>query len=87
MRALETGRYLLRATNTGITAVIDTRGEVTARLPQFERDILTAAFVPYRGMTPYARFGHLAWASLATMLLMLAFLLNRTGRVSLTPEP
>jgi apolipoprotein N-acyltransferase len=86
MRALETGRYLLRATNTGITAVIDSRGRVTARLPQFERDVLTTTFVPHRGMTPYARYGHLAWGSLATLLLLLAFLQNRSGRVSLAAK-
>ena len=35
MRALETGRYMLRATNTGVTAVIDQRGRVLAAAPQF----------------------------------------------------
>ena len=86
MRALETGRYLLRATNTGITAVIDTRGRVTAQLPQFERDVLTTTFVPHGGMTPYARYGHLAWGSLAALLLLLAFLGNRARRVSLAAK-
>ena len=83
MRALETGRYLLRSTNTGITAVIDVHGEVTARLPQFERDVLTTRFTPYQGLTPYARYGLLAWATLSILLLLIAFLSNRDRRVSL----
>ena len=86
MRALESGRYLLRSTNTGVTAVIDAHGRVTARLPQFERDILTASFMPYRGMTPYARFGLLPWAGLSALLLLIAFLVNRGRRVSLSAD-
>src|SRR5262249_28022396 len=35
IRAIETGRFMLRATNTGVTAIIDPRGAVVARLPQF----------------------------------------------------
>jgi apolipoprotein N-acyltransferase len=83
MRALETGRYLLRATNTGITAVIDVHGNVTARLPQFERDVLTASFTPYRGLTPYARFGLIPWAGTSALLLLIVFLQTRNRRVSL----
>jgi apolipoprotein N-acyltransferase len=55
MRALEAGRWMLRATNTGITAVIDPRGQVTATLPQFETGVLRAEVVPQSGATPYAR--------------------------------
>ncbi|MEJ2328369.1 MAG: apolipoprotein N-acyltransferase [Gammaproteobacteria bacterium] len=84
MRALESGRYLLRSTNTGITAVIDAHGRVTARLPQFERGVLTASFTPYQGLTPYARFGLLPWAALSVILLLIAFLADRGRRVSLT---
>ena len=40
MRALETGRYMLRSTNTGVTAIIDARGKVQARLDQFTEGVL-----------------------------------------------
>jgi apolipoprotein N-acyltransferase len=77
MRALENGRYLLRSTNTGVTAVIDNLGHVTARLPQFERNILTTEFTPYQGMTPYTRYGSLAWAGLALLVLGTGILADR----------
>ena len=56
-RALELGRPLLRATNDGVTAVVDARGVVVDRLPRFERGVLRAQVVPRTGRTPYARFG------------------------------
>ncbi len=56
MRARETGRWLLRATNTGISAVIDERGRVRARSPQFAPALLQAEVVPRRGATPYVRW-------------------------------
>ena len=57
VRAAEAGRWLVRATNTGLSAVISPRGEVSGRLPQFEVAAETFEVVPMRGETPYARFG------------------------------
>jgi len=59
MRALENARYVLRSTNTGITAAIDERGVVQARLPQFEQGVLTANWRPMAGETPFTRWGTL----------------------------
>ncbi|MFT5176529.1 MAG: apolipoprotein N-acyltransferase [Gammaproteobacteria bacterium] len=56
-RALETGRTVLRATNTGITAIIDANGAVQARLPQFTTAALAGQALPRSGVTPYVRFG------------------------------
>ena len=58
LRAAEAGRYLLRSTNTGITAIIDPRGLVADRLPQFEPGVLADAVQPFTGATPYARWGN-----------------------------
>ena len=57
VRAAETGRWLVRATNTGLSAVISSRGEIRGRLPQFEIAADTFEVVPMRGETPYVRFG------------------------------
>jgi apolipoprotein N-acyltransferase len=57
MRALEAGRYLLRDTNTGITAVIDPQGMTTSRIPQDQPGVLTAEIAPYAGSTLYVRVG------------------------------
>jgi apolipoprotein N-acyltransferase len=57
MRALETGRWMLRATNTGVTAIIDVQGKIVSRLPQFQQGVLAAGITPMRGATPYVRWG------------------------------
>ncbi len=72
MRALETGRYLLRATNTGISAVIDTHGQITARSPQFEIHSLRTQAIPYQGMTPYVRMGNKLVVGLLILILLIA---------------
>jgi apolipoprotein N-acyltransferase len=57
MRALESGRPLLRATNTGITSAIDHRGREFGRLPWFTRAALDVRIAGREGLTPYVRFG------------------------------
>lgn len=58
MRALETGRPLLQATNTGATAVVDAQGRVTAELPSFADGALLAQVRGTQGLTPYVRWGN-----------------------------
>jgi apolipoprotein N-acyltransferase len=58
MRARESGRWMLRATNTGKTAVIDERGRVRASLPQFREDVLVAPVQGMTGATPYVMAGN-----------------------------
>ena len=57
MRAMETGRYLVRATNTGMTAIVSSKGEIINRAPLFQEAALTGMIMPMAGMTPYARLG------------------------------
>lgn len=73
MRALETGRMMLRATNTGVTAVIGVDGRVQAMLPQYEEGILTAQVQSYAGSTPYVRWGNAAMLVLAAVMLGIAW--------------
>ena len=79
MRTLETGRPMLRATNTGATAVINARGEVTASLPAFTRGTLQAPVQGMQGETPYLRLGNTLPVGLALLLLALPGL-KRLGR-------
>jgi apolipoprotein N-acyltransferase len=60
LRALEAGRPMIRATGNGVTALIDHRGHITDRLPQFERATLSGSVQPMQGLTPFARGG--VWA-------------------------
>ena len=70
MRALETGRMHLTATNTGITAAIAADGRVLAQLPQFSEGRLEVEVRGYSGATPYARIRD--WGVLALCALWLA---------------
>lgn len=68
-RALETGRWLLRATNTGMTAIIDHKGEVVRQAPQFVATVLEGQAQGFHGETPYVRFGNRATLALAALML------------------
>ena len=57
MRALETGRFLLRATNTGISAIVGPDGTLRERGPQFETTVVRGEIEPRSGATPYVRWG------------------------------
>ena len=57
LRALELGRFMARATNTGISALIDQRGRIVVQGPQFKESVIRGEVQPLRGLTPYARFG------------------------------
>ena len=92
MRAVETGRYLLRATNNGITAIVDEHGGLVparallagkttdgvASLPQFQTGILDGAFHAVHGQTPFVRFGH-AWLLALAATLFAVFAWRRRG--------
>lgn len=79
VRALEAGRPLLRATNTGISAIIDHRGQVRQRSPQFEAFVLHGATQPRRGTTPWVEHGN-APVFVGCALLCVAALLNLRRR-------
>ena len=70
MRALEAGRFMLRATNTGITAIINQRGEVLKRAQEFTVTRLEGEAQGFAGATPYVRFGNLPVLGLLGLLLV-----------------
>ena len=71
MRAIETGRYLLRATNTGITAIVMPDGNIQKELEPYNFSILKGNFYPMKDETPYSRFGDLFVILLMTLIMTL----------------
>ena len=59
MRALELGRPLVRATNTGISVFVNEKGNIIAQAPQFTETTLTQRIEPTQGWTPYAKLGNM----------------------------
>jgi apolipoprotein N-acyltransferase len=84
-RAVEEGRYLIRAANQGISAIIDPRGRTVVALPLGERGVLTARVAPLDGLTVYGRIGDaFGWGvTLLTVALVLpralAFVAEEVG--------
>jgi len=66
MRAVENARWIVRATNDGLTAVVDPAGRVTQSIEPYQESAALLRFGYSRQVTPYARFGDwFAWSSLA----------------------
>jgi len=82
MRALEFERPMLRATNTGATAIIDHRGQVTHALPRLTRGVLLGRFEGRMHITPYARWVSLAglWPLWGLCVLIVLMALGRRRR-------
>lgn len=74
LRSLETGLPALRATNTGLTAILGSDGKVLAQLPKFSQDTLSAKVQAYTGLTPYVLWGNIPILSISCLLLVLGIL-------------
>jgi apolipoprotein N-acyltransferase len=85
MRAIETGRTMLRATNTGMTAIVDPHGRVVGRLPQFAEGILSGEAQGYSGATPYVRWGNPPIV-IACFALVIALVLQRRRALGAAEE-
>lgn len=72
VRAMETGRPMLRSTNTGMTALVQPDGRVADVLPPFTQGALNLSVQGYEGLTPYARWGDSAALLLAVLALVVA---------------
>lgn len=75
MRSLETGRSMIRATNDGMTALIDDKGQVVKSIKRFQKGVLRGDVPIMEGSTPFMRFG--SWPVLLLSVLMMALVLRR----------
>lgn len=82
MRAIEAQRFLIRAANDGISAVIGPRGEFVARAADFEAVVLRASITPRSGVPPYLRFGNQPILFLVIVGLLAALWMGRRRLVN-----
>ncbi len=83
VRAMENERFMLRATNTGISAIIDPKGNIAASSPQFAPHALTGTIRRYQGATPFSQWGNvpvLGSSCLALLLLAIVVIRKRAVR-------
>ena len=81
MRARETGRPMLRATNTGISAIIDHEGNIVEQSPQFETAVVKGSVIPMQGATPYVLLGNVPIVVFSLVSLLLCGSACRRKRV------
>ncbi|OYV94737.1 MAG: apolipoprotein N-acyltransferase [Ferrovum sp. 37-45-19] len=77
-RSLETGRPMLRATNTGVSAIIDPLGRIINRAPREQVFVLNGEIRGYQGNTPFDIWGNSGIVSLCTLILIFAKYRRRT---------
>jgi apolipoprotein N-acyltransferase len=82
MRTLETGRPMLRSTNSGATAIIDGRGQIVAQLAPYTSGTLAANVQGMAGMTPYILLGNWLFLGLSALALAAAWLLRHRWRAA-----
>ncbi|WP_277052507.1 apolipoprotein N-acyltransferase [Zestomonas thermotolerans] len=80
MRALEAGRWMIRGTNNGVTALIDPFGRIAAQIPQFERGVLYGEVVPMQALTPYLKWRAWPLAILCALIFAWALLASRMAK-------
>jgi apolipoprotein N-acyltransferase len=78
LRSLETGLPTIRATNTGVTAIINEHGQVQSQLPIFVQDSLVGSIQPRTGFTPYVVFGDTPIVIISILCLMMAMYQKRS---------
>lgn len=80
LRALELGRWILRATNTGVTAIISPQGRIISQAPVFQQAVVTGEIIPMAGATPYVLYGD--WLIVSLLFALLAVLKLKTSKAN-----
>jgi apolipoprotein N-acyltransferase len=79
MRALENGKYMVRATNNGVSAIINEKGQILSRTEQFEVAVLTDEVKIFSGRTPFSRWGSYPIIFFSGLLFGLGLLKKRSA--------
>jgi len=77
MRSIETGRYMIRSTNTGPSGIIDEKGKLVATAPIYSTAAISHKVQLFSGATPYVRWGNWLVVSLVSVILLFGFYLGR----------
>ncbi len=77
MRSLETGRWFIRATNNGITVLIDEKGKIIKQAPQFERTVLRGTVPTFTGNTPFMYVGSMPILLICAILIWLSYIAKK----------
>ena len=77
MRSLETGRYMVRATTTGPSGIINEKGQLIATAPLNTKSIITGKVQPFSGATPYVRWGNWLIIGILGVILLLGVIWKR----------
>lgn len=82
MRALEGGRWMARATNNGITVIIDNKGKIIKEIPSFKEGVLQGEVTLVTGKTPYQWWTSYFVLALSLVSLLLALFIKRYRKLS-----
>ncbi len=82
VRAQEAGRPMVRAANNGVSAVIGHWGEIIARAPEYEANVMRASLQPRIGLTPYAQTGNWPIVCLALVFSLIGAYYGRRGKTN-----
>ncbi len=80
MRALESGRYLIRSTGSGVSAIVDQRGRIITRGQQFTQEVIRGQAQAYQGSTPFSIGGN--WPIVTICLLICLLINSRLGAIT-----
>jgi apolipoprotein N-acyltransferase len=87
LRAVETGRYVIRAGDTGLTCLIEPSGRIRASIPPFRPGVLLGRVLPLQQTTPYVRWGDVPLLIICIAGVLVPVWLERRRRLRTSAQP